>query len=167
MKIMMRLDKSGQAMVEMAFVIFVLVILIFAITEFGRAMYTKNSLTNAARGVARTAVVNSGLQESNTTGITCPGGTLTLSASSNPPAINLCSQYLIGQNGADITAQVQIFDPAGTEKTSGPAASGDTVKVTITRTNSVTVVPRLFGPNGFIPFFPSSLAGTASMRQEQ
>jgi Flp pilus assembly protein TadG len=54
-----QLDNKGQAMVEMAFVIFLLVLLVFGMTEFGRAMYTKNTLNNAARAGARAAVVTS------------------------------------------------------------------------------------------------------------
>src|SRR5512143_1384986 len=52
-----RLNNNGQAMVETALVFFFLILLIFGMTEFGRAMYTKNTLTNAARAAARTAVV--------------------------------------------------------------------------------------------------------------
>ena len=48
-------------MVEMALVIGLLVLLVFGMTEFGRAMYTKNTLTNAARAGARAAVVTSGI----------------------------------------------------------------------------------------------------------
>ena len=42
-------------MVEMAFVLFLLVVLIFGMTEFGRAMYIKNTLNNAARAGVRAA----------------------------------------------------------------------------------------------------------------
>jgi Flp pilus assembly protein TadG len=56
-----RLNNKGQAMVEMALVIGFLIVLIFGMTEFGRAMYTKNTLNNAARAGARAAVVTSGI----------------------------------------------------------------------------------------------------------
>src|SRR5689334_11210220 len=52
---------KGQAMVETALVLFILVLFVFGITEFGRAMYTKNTLNNAARAAARAAVVTSPL----------------------------------------------------------------------------------------------------------
>jgi Flp pilus assembly protein TadG len=161
------MNLKGQAMVETALIIFFLITLVLAMTEFGRAMYTKNTLTNAARGIVRTAVVTSGLRESTSNAISCPDGTLTLNTTPASPDINLCNRYLIGCNGASINAQIQIFDSmTNTEKTSTPAAPGDSITVRLTQTNFASVVPRLFGPNGVIPFFPSSLVGSASMRYE-
>ena len=59
-------------MVEMAFVIFLLVLLVFGITEFGRAMYTKNTLNNAARAGARVAVVTAGINNCSSAGLASP-----------------------------------------------------------------------------------------------
>lgn len=53
--------RKGQALVEAAFVLFIVVLFSFAITEFGRAMYIKNMLNNAARAGARQAVVTGSL----------------------------------------------------------------------------------------------------------
>jgi len=50
--------ETGSALVEMAISLFLLVILVFGIIEFGRALYIKNTLTNAAREGARLAVVS-------------------------------------------------------------------------------------------------------------
>jgi Flp pilus assembly protein TadG len=167
MKIMKRLDKSGQAMVEMAFVIFVLVILIFAITEFGRAMYTKNTLTNAARAGARAAVVTSGISDvilsqgslaNDCTSYTCPNSANPQECVYKAVCNSIVSTDLRSKTGINLDVL---------ERAAGVAAqSGDTVQVTV-QANFQSVVPRLFGPNGWIPFFPSSLAGIASMRQEQ
>ncbi len=69
-------SNSGQAMVEMALIIFFLVLLIFGMTEFGRAMYTKNTLTNAARAAARVAAVTppSSFPSLSETSIRCSAG---------------------------------------------------------------------------------------------
>jgi Flp pilus assembly protein TadG len=47
----------GQALVEMALVLPVLLLLLLGILEFGRAWYTKQVITDAAREGARLAVV--------------------------------------------------------------------------------------------------------------
>ncbi|WP_051292914.1 TadE/TadG family type IV pilus assembly protein [Citrifermentans bremense] len=52
-------DQKGQAMVELALLLPLLLLIVFGITEFGRAFYIKNALTNAAREGARRASVTS------------------------------------------------------------------------------------------------------------
>lgn len=66
MKIDKHKHRKGQALVEAAFVLFIVVLFTFAITEFGRAMYIKNMLNNAARAGARQAVVTGSLPLSRT-----------------------------------------------------------------------------------------------------
>ena len=57
--LMLHLDsKKGSALVEMALSIMLLMLLVFGIFEFGRAMYITNTLNNAARYGARLAVVS-------------------------------------------------------------------------------------------------------------
>jgi hypothetical protein len=53
--------RKGQALVETALVLGIIVLFTFAITEFGRAMYIKNMLNNAARSGVRQAIVTSPL----------------------------------------------------------------------------------------------------------
>jgi len=48
----------GQSMVEFAFVLMVLVFLIFGISEFARVLYTYNQVIQTTREAARWAVVN-------------------------------------------------------------------------------------------------------------
>jgi Flp pilus assembly protein TadG len=50
--------QKGQALVEFALVIPILIVIILAITEFGRVWMTMNVLTGAAREGARAAAVN-------------------------------------------------------------------------------------------------------------
>lgn len=52
-------DQKGQALVELAISIFVLVLIVFGVTEFGRVMYIRNTLNLAAREGARLASVTS------------------------------------------------------------------------------------------------------------
>ena len=51
-------DESGQALVEMALIMPVLLLLVLGIVEFGRAFLAKQAVTDAAREGARHAVVN-------------------------------------------------------------------------------------------------------------
>lgn len=49
---------KGQALVELALILPVLLMLILGVVEFGRAFYMKNTLVNAVRGAARKAAVS-------------------------------------------------------------------------------------------------------------
>lgn len=50
-------NRQGQTLVEFAIILPLLMLLLFGIIEFGRYLYLKNSVTNAAREGARKAVV--------------------------------------------------------------------------------------------------------------
>ncbi|NMC73943.1 MAG: hypothetical protein GYA56_06245 [Geobacteraceae bacterium] len=54
-------NNRGQALVELAILLPLLLMLVLGIFEFGRAMYIKNTLTHAARAGARAAVVSPNL----------------------------------------------------------------------------------------------------------
>jgi Flp pilus assembly protein TadG len=51
-------QKEGQALVEFALVVPILIVIVLAITEFGRVWMTMNVLTGAAREGVRVAAVN-------------------------------------------------------------------------------------------------------------
>ena len=51
-------SRSGQSLVEFAMVLPLMLVVMFIITEFGRALWIKNELTQAAREGARAAVVS-------------------------------------------------------------------------------------------------------------
>jgi Flp pilus assembly protein TadG len=55
-----RADKrrSGQALVEFALILPVIVLVVFALFDLGRAVFTYNTLSQSARAAARTAIVN-------------------------------------------------------------------------------------------------------------
>jgi Flp pilus assembly protein TadG len=65
--------KRGQALVEFALVIPLLLLLVFGIIDAGRLIYTYNTVANAARNGARVAIVNqstSGTATCDTTAVT-------------------------------------------------------------------------------------------------
>ena len=51
-------DSSGQSMVEFALILPMMLVVMFMITEFGRALYQYNALTTAVRAGARQGVVS-------------------------------------------------------------------------------------------------------------
>lgn len=55
---MKRSFSAGQSLVEVAFVLPVLLIMLLGLFDFGRAIYAYNAVSNAAREAARTAIVN-------------------------------------------------------------------------------------------------------------
>jgi Flp pilus assembly protein TadG len=158
------MNQKGQAMVEMALVIFLLVILIFGMTEFGRAMYTKNTLTNAARAGARVAVVTpaSSYPTLTATNVACN------SNGSSTPNSTVYDAVCKGIAGGGIKANtstpppsaivsIGILNPAGTSQTS--PATGYTITVTVQSSfDPVLALMR--------NMISSTLSGQASMRYE-
>jgi hypothetical protein len=51
-------NKKGAALVELALILPLLLLIVFGIVEFGRALFITNTLNNAARYGARLAVVS-------------------------------------------------------------------------------------------------------------
>lgn len=139
-------DKNthGQALVEMALVLFLLLLLVIGIFEFGRAMYIKNTLTHAARAGARAAVVTPGL-ESPLEDKPCTDTSTVVQTACN----NLYSGIRIKKSNVGVTLKVfaKDVDPdTGTPKTTDattPPLPGDTVKVIVTLKNFDFVVPKL------------------------
>lgn len=151
-------------MVEMALVIMFLVVLIFGMTEFGRAMYTKNSLNNAARAGARVAVVTpaSFFPTLSATTVTCSStGT---SSPSNTIYDAVCKGIAGGgikadQNTASPSAVVTInIQDSGGAPISVPA-SGYTINVQVQSyfDASLALMRNMIS---------STLSGQASMRYE-
>ncbi len=54
----MRRREAGQALVETALVLPVLLIILMGVFDFGRAIYAYNAVSNAAREAARVAIVD-------------------------------------------------------------------------------------------------------------
>lgn len=138
--------QKGQALVEMALSIMLLVVLVFGIIEFGRAMYTKNTLTNMARAGVRAAVVTPTLVPADSSAsLSCPNA--------DPVLKVVCESLVTGMDSSKIS--VTTTDESG----NSPAKSNDTINVTIQLTGYESLLPKL------IPM-PSTLTGEASMRYE-
>lgn len=137
-------------MVETALVLMIIVLFTFGITEFGRAMYTKNMLNNAARAGARKAVV---------AGV----GNLSLPKSyANLPNLNSTDpiEVEISKTLTYVKEPRDNVIASVTGSGGGTAVSGDTITVTVTFNNFTPVVAimrNLISP---------TLVGQASMRYE-
>jgi Flp pilus assembly protein TadG len=151
---------TGQALVEMAIILPLLLLLVMGIFEFGRAMYLKNTLTHAARAGARTAVVTSGLVSPILGGL-CSNSSVVIQST--------CNSLYSGIDKSDARIDIEVFAPGvdpetGTAKTTtaaSPPSPGDTVKVQVNINNfrsKYRIIP-------FIPL-PVALSGTNSMRYE-
>lgn len=147
-------------MVETAFVLMIILLFTFAITEFGRAMYIKNMLNNAARAGVRQAVVTGSL------GSLSEPLAYIYDVKSFPLSDNTTSKNIVGTKISDslkyvdktkVTATVTGFNSAGTQVTI--AQNGNTIIVT---------VKSPFEP--FLALFKNvitnELKGEASMRYE-
>jgi Flp pilus assembly protein TadG len=133
-------QQSGQATVEFALVLVVLLLLVFGITQFGLAMNTTNDETQLASAAARYAAVNY-----------------------NPSSTQTFSAWVKGQAATGLLVNgstVCISFPNGTSNV------GDPVKVTVSADfgwQPLDGLSALLG--GSIPA-SSTLTGSATMRLE-
>ena len=144
------MNSTGQALVEMAIILPLLMLLIMGIISFGRAMYIKNTLTNASRAGARTAAVTPDIIDQ--TGATC--GT---TGKNEKIYQTVCNDIYSGINKNDVTINVTTTDL----DSSGTLNPGDMAEVTVILDNFRTkyrIIP-------FIPV-PNTLSGTTAMRYE-
>ncbi len=170
------MNSKGQTIVETAIILPILLILVLGIIEFGRAMYVKNTLNNAARAGVRAAVVlplydattnSSGLQ-------TTPTPVLLSSAcgSSGPNKSVydiICGSLTNGIPRNNSTAvSIAAFTSYSTP-TSSPKTN-DRITVSITWTNYPTLfnkaIPVVGNTNVTIMGSGLTLTGVASMRYE-
>ena len=146
--------KKGQTLIETALVLLILFGVLFAITEFARAWFTKNSLKNAARQGARVAVVMPNVADSSYPNINCSAvATCPYAADSVINAI--CCQP--GVKRAFTTATVDVVGGAG------PAINGDIIQVLVRYNN-----PNFFVLGGGIWPWPKqfNVTTSVSMRYE-
>lgn len=66
-----RVSETGSAIVEFAVAVVLLLVMVFGVMDFGRALYTYHFLSNAARDATRWASVNGATCTSDGS---CPGG---------------------------------------------------------------------------------------------
>lgn len=144
------MNSAGQALVEMAIILPLLFLLVLGIFEFGRLMYTQNTLTHAARAGARTAVVTPNL---------APDTSYTGCSSTDPVVQSTCQGLDTIKDKNNISILVQVFSPGATIPKTVNAVTGDSAKVTVTLSGFSSIVPKL------IPL-PTTLSGNTAMRYE-
>jgi len=154
-------NQKGQVLVETAIILPLLLLLIFGLIDFARAMYTKNSLNNAARSGARTAAVTKPLNNDES-GVLNSG----TSATADTIKINLF-------NAPDsVIYTLNRLKVDGTTAGAGEAFPGGTVKVTVTWTDFPMITP-FYKIAAIITNSASqdssvlTLTGQAAMRYEQ
>lgn len=124
----MKKQQRGVAMIELAIVLPLLLAICFAITEFGRAIYTYNTLAKSARDAARYLTTQ-------TSGSAAAWATArNLVAYGNPTGAG--SPLVSGLNSATMNSMVEICDASITTCTaninqgSNPAINTVTVSIT-------------------------------------
>ncbi|RII27808.1 MAG: hypothetical protein CXR31_06160 [Geobacter sp.] len=169
------MNSKGQTIVETAIILPILLILVLGIFEFGRAMYVKNTLNNAARAGARAAVVLP-LYDATTN----PNGLQTVS---NVPLNSACGSSGVNKSVYDIicgsltngiprndstAVSIAAFTSYSTA-TSSPSPN-DRITVTLTWSNYPTLfnkaIPVVGNTNVTIMGSGLTLTGQASMRYE-
>jgi Flp pilus assembly protein TadG len=101
----------GQALVEFALVLPIFAIMLFGIIDFGRYVFTANSLNNGAREAARFASVVNRPPE-------CAG----LSRSACATTIAKSHAWGVPQNGVTVTVDCERYSAGGTKSDPGVAA---------------------------------------------
>jgi Flp pilus assembly protein TadG len=122
--------RSGQAIVEFALVVPVLVLMVFGAIEFGRAYYDLHLLTNAARAGARVGALPEKVESD-----------VSAAVDDFLAAVGLAGGW---------TTSVTVKDPDGVERAGGlsNALQGDRVQVTVSHDFVVltgTVLPGFTG----------------------
>ena len=155
-------DQKGQALVEAAIILPLLLLLIMGLFEFGRAMFLKNTLNNAARAGARTAVVTPKLDASHPYGMSNANSTLKLTCTDNefiaqngPVYKTICNSIYNGIPKTEVTVAIRITEL----EAPGGLNTGDNVEIQLTWDKYEAILPIL------IPI-TNIITGEASMRYE-
>lgn len=122
----------GQALVEFAVVFPVIVLILFAVFDFGRAVYAYNTIANAAREGARVAAVNQVV----TTNTSCTEN-MPVESTTNPHwSVKACAAASAVSLGVQTSAvTVSYAAPANTDIVCSPTIDvGCIASVTVTYT---------------------------------
>lgn len=106
-----RFGENGSVLVESAFTIAMLFVMLFGIMDFGRALYTYHSLSNAARDATRWASVNGATCASDGS---CVGG---------PASLGTVTTYVRGMVGPGIDSSKISVQACGVRDGSKCSAS--------------------------------------------
>jgi Flp pilus assembly protein TadG len=142
----------GQGLVEFALIFPVLVLVLFGVFDFGRAIYAYNALANASRDGVRIAIVNQ-----NGAGAGCAGGSgATPPDTTNVSAVDCTQQGAISLGG--VTATLTYRDITNTTVcTAGGHADGGPAKV-----GCLAIVQTTYAFHPVTPLI-SSLVGTINL----
>jgi Flp pilus assembly protein TadG len=123
--------KRGQSMVEFALTAPLILLMLFGIVDFGRALFIANEMTNAAREGARVAVLSSNPCNTVVSSANAPN----CSAGSGLTGESVCDAMT--NEGQLIATWSGCTDPSGTLPNPPSSGSVDTAYVQITQsTNS-------------------------------
>jgi hypothetical protein len=120
--------RRGQALVEFSLVLPIFVLLMLVVFDFGRGIYTYNGLSEAAREIARTTIVNPGL----------------VLGSSVATQRSVATQKSLVPGLQVVSYQCVEID--GTPSSDDPCISHDFVKVTVASSYVPTALLGLGGP---------------------
>ena len=138
-----RARASGQGLVEFSLVIPIFVVMLFGIVDFGRVIWARNSLENAAREGARFAIVHGGSASQ-----TCPMGPASALVRVPPADTTSCPVYSpLTTPIKDVALSFAIAPGTGASATvcyhtAGTTCTGDTnspATITNIRGSAVTV----------------------------
>ncbi len=154
--------EDGQALVELALVVPLLLFIIFAIIDFGLALNQYNNTTNLANlGARATAVLSSGGSATNTT-----PGTCTYTHAGTPTTYTTLVGYIDCEGateGSLSQATVTVCDATSTSA----FTTGDSLSVKVSSTFSwMGILQGGIGRIGGIVGPTSTIASTATMRME-
>jgi Flp pilus assembly protein TadG len=165
-------NQKGQALVETALIIPLLLLLVMGLFDFGRAMYIKNTLNNAARAGARAAVVTPKYDATNPTGLEATtsaqlNSTCSFTNANSTVLQLICNSIYNGIPKNEVAVDIVItdLDPLVT-----PGLShGDNVNIKLTWGSFQFITP--LGPltnliGGTPISTPTTMIGEASMRYE-
>lgn len=124
-------DQKGQALVELAVALPLVLVLLCGMVDFGRLVHLKSTLTNAARAGARMAAVTSGAQPEEQA--------VSLTGSPVAQAIAKTLKDAVPPN-APINYQLRLFDKDDNPVTAA-ASQGDQVQVTVSWLNPPLITP--------------------------
>ena len=147
-------NKKGQVLVEVALILPFLLILAFGIIDFGRYMYTKNTLNNAASSGVRMAAVTRPLTTVTGVSLTSPITT--------EPGRTIQSCLFNGIDANSVTYDLNFFNNGVQIATGTEAQTGNMVKVTVTLPVLEMLSPFKFG----IYADTLKVTGEAAMRYE-
>jgi hypothetical protein len=159
---------KGQTLVETAFVLIILLLIVLGITEFARAWYIKSSMKNAARQGARVAAVTPSTSFASATGNPCTESFITCDENTTCPngdaMINaICCQPGVPKKYGGTDVDICCKNDTGGVITCNTIAPGDEIQVVTSAFFNFIVGG---STNEFWPWSDQTFTADATMRYE-